>query len=54
MKNKIIPHVANTTEVDNPDSKINIVLENTPNQSKYVLKNSYGFGGRANSIIVSV
>jgi len=54
MKNKIIPHVANTIEVDNTDSKLTIVLENTPNQSKYVLKNSYGFGGRANSIIVSV
>lgn len=54
MKNKIIPHVANTTEVDSTNSKINIVLENIPNRSKYVLKNSYGFGGRANSIIVSV
>ena len=54
MKHNVIPHIANTTEIDNIDSKLNIVLENTPNQSKYVLKNSYGFGGRANSIIVSV
>jgi 3-oxoacyl-[acyl-carrier-protein] synthase II len=53
MKNKIIPHIANTTEID-IDSKLDIVLKNTPNQSKYVIKNSYGFAGRANSIIISI
>lgn len=52
MNNKIIPHIANTKEVD-IESKINIALENVACDSEYIIKNSYGFGGRASSVIIS-
>jgi 3-oxoacyl-(acyl-carrier-protein) synthase len=52
LNNDIVPHVANTTIVDN-ESKITVALENIHCESEYVIKNSYGFGGRASSVILS-
>jgi 3-oxoacyl-[acyl-carrier-protein] synthase II len=52
MNSNIVPHVANTIEVD-VDKEIQVALENIELESEYVIKNSYGFGGRACSVIIS-
>jgi 3-oxoacyl-(acyl-carrier-protein) synthase len=52
LNNNVVPHTANTNEIIK-ESKLRVALENINCQSEYVIKNSYGFGGRASSIILS-
>lgn len=52
LNNNVVPHIANTNNVDK-ESKLRVALENINCQSEYVIKNSYGFGGRASSVILS-
>lgn len=49
----LIPGIANTQEVILP-STLDFVLENQCTDGRPVIKNSYGFGGRAASIILQV
>ena len=51
MNNNLVPHIANTYDVDNISTRI--AIENISCEAEYVIKNSYGFGGRASSIIIS-
>jgi 3-oxoacyl-[acyl-carrier-protein] synthase II len=52
LNNNVVPHIANTNNVDS-ESKLSVVLENIHCEAEYVIKNSYGFGGRASSVILS-
>lgn len=47
----MIPAIANTEKITLPSS-LKFVLENTKTDGRPVIKNSYGFGGRAASIIL--
>ncbi|WP_338501884.1 hypothetical protein VRB69_20025 [Erwinia aphidicola] len=51
LKHGYIPGIANLNKVDNNIPEINLVKNTTEFRPRYILKNSFGMGGVASSVI---
>lgn len=52
MKNNVIPQIGNTQDIDLATT-LQFATQNVEQKSRCVLKNTYGFGGKSSSVIVT-
>jgi 3-oxoacyl-[acyl-carrier-protein] synthase II len=52
MKNHVIPQIGNTQDID-LETTLKFATQNISHESRCVLKNTYGFGGKSSSVIIT-